>query len=85
MLRVESIRQDLVEAKIAHECKTICGIQCYAMRVRSALALRIDALAGVLYETGSLAQPAVGTNRKNGNTSTPVVRHQKVSTLLIQD
>ena len=62
-----TVGQDLVQPEVAHEHEAIRGIQRHAVRVRSLLAFGIDAFAGVLYDVGGRAEPAVGAT---GSTDT---------------
>ena len=82
--RVEPVGQHLVQPEVAHERKPIRRIQRDAVRVRPALAIAIDAAAGVLHDVGGRAEPAVWPDWQHRHAAAAVVGDEQIPSLAVE-
>src|SRR5690349_296186 len=75
---VESIADQFIESKVSRNGKAVVASGLDPMGVRSFLTFLIGSRSIVLHEGRSRAQSSIGSNGKNRNTSTRIVRDQYV-------
>src|SRR5262249_50761186 len=71
LCRVDAIDNDFIQTQIRHENKSVVRRKYDLVRMRAALALRIDARPAVLDEIGRLAQHPAFEDRKHHHPPAP--------------